>query len=98
MAGKGSDNDESSLKCAAEMLEKASHILRNTVDQHTLGKTVCTPEQQSTLNVARAMENAHAMIRSSTSSGTFHRLNKSERLCSVPYPRKNSNQIKEKGQ
>lgn len=84
MENKSSKKNESNLQSVAEMLEKASKMLRG----------VSSSDQQSTSNtsnisnVTQAMENARAMIRSSTSSGTFRRLNRTERLRSAPYPSK----------
>ena len=72
-------NRENKLESVAEMLENASKILRGEA-------STSDSNQQGTSSVQRALENARAMIRNSTSSGTFRRLNRTERLrATAPY-------------
>ena len=72
-------DQKNKLESVAEMLENASKILRGEA-------STSDSNQQGTSSVQRALENARAMIRNSTSSGTFRRLNRTERLrATAPY-------------
>ena len=95
----------SHLKRVAQMLENASNILRGTestensqmhqtsgFNTHALSSNTT---QVSSSNVRRALDHARNMIRSSTASGTYRRLNRSERLrATAPFNNRNKTQAK----
>ena len=99
------EREEDKIKRVAQMLENASNILRGTestensqmhqtsgFNTHALSSNTT---QVSSSNVRRALDHARNMIRSSTASGTYRRLNRSERLqAAAPFNNRNKTQAK----
>ena len=84
------EREEDKIKRLSQMLENASNILRGTestknsqmhqtsgFNTHAVSSNTT---QVSSSNERRALDHARNMIRSSTASGTYRRLNRSERL------------------
>ena len=99
------EREEDKIKRVAQMLENASNILRGTestensqmhqgFNTHTLSSNTT---QVSSSNVRRALDHARNMIRSSTASGTYRRLNRSQRLlATAPFNNRNKTQLQER--
>ena len=99
------EREEDKIKRIAQMLENASNILRGTestensqmlqtsgFNTHALSSNTT---QVSSSSVRRALDHARNMIRSSTASGTYRRLNRSERLrATAPFNNRNKTQAK----
>ena len=99
------EREEGKIKRVAQMLENASNILRGTEStensqmHQTSGfnthASSSSTTQVSSSNVRRALDHARNMIRSSTASGTYRRLNRSERLrATAPFNNRNKTQAK----
>ncbi|XP_044172022.1 uncharacterized protein LOC122956411 [Acropora millepora] len=99
------EREEDKIKRVAQMLENASNILRGTEStensrmQQTSGFNThalsSNTTQVSSSNVRRALDHARNVIRSSTASGTYRPLNRSERLrATAPFNNRNKTQAK----
>ena len=84
------EREEDKIKRVAQMLKNVSNILQGTesmensqmhqtsgFNTHALSSNTT---QLSSSNVRRALDHARNMIRSSTPSGAYRRLNRSQRL------------------